>query len=553
MTRFAEMWKMIPPEKKSKGYLAVAFIPLKSILDICGIALLIPVLSLVLESDSVFADYKFEVAVTTIVTMIVRGILCMLIIRYQNKYLLSLYRHYSNTMFRNLYAKGLLFVKESNSSELAYDINGACYDFATGYFSSIIRFVGDSIFCIGLIAGLLIADIKSTSLVFCAIVPIILIYMLLVKKELRRLGMEEFRKRRDQQKLVQETFKGYAEMQINGAYDVMLDRFESGLSLISKYSVRRVSIESLPGYLLEIGIAIVAALLVVFVNETQLDDMKLFLGVFAVAVMRMIPAIRELISTYNIINNTTYAKDVVKRECQPIEKEHIHDIIPLDFKKEIKVENLCFGYDDNPLLNNVNLTINKGDIFGFKGRTGSGKSTIFNLLLGLFPANKGSIKIDGTELTEENTANWQKRVGYVAQDVFIGDISLAENIALGCTHDQIDYKRIEQVVKAAELDDFVRELPDGLDTRIGEAGSRISGGQKQRIGIARALYKGADVLFFDEATSALDSETEKAVNKSIAALNNNSNNRITIIIIAHRETSLQICNKIFNIETNSLL
>ena len=201
---------MIPKEKKAKGYVTTMLIPLKSILDICGIALLIPILTLVLEPDSKFAGYKFEIAVFTILAMIVRGILCMIIIRYQNKYLLSLYRYYSKTMFQNLYAKGLLFVKKSNSSELAYDINGACYDFATGYFASILSFIGDSIFCIGLITGLLIVDVKSTILVLGAILPIILIYTLIVRKKLRSLGTDEFRKRRNQQKLVQETFKGYA-------------------------------------------------------------------------------------------------------------------------------------------------------------------------------------------------------------------------------------------------------------------------------------------------------------------------------------------------------
>lgn len=538
---------LIPEEYRTKGYLAAALEPIKSVLNLCGVALLVPALSLVLEEDSIFTDYRTEVITATIAAIAARSLLCLWIIRYQNRYLLSLYRHYSGKMFTNLYSKGLVFVKKSNSTELSYDINGASYNFTMGYMSGILRFFGESLFCLLMITALLIADFKSTILVFGTLTPIVLAYLILVRKKLHRIGKAEFYKRRDQHKLVQETFKGYAEMQVNGAYDMMFKRFEKGLKDISGYSSQRVAIESLPGHLMEIGIAIVASIIVLAASDTELQEMKLFLGVFAVAVMRMIPSIRTLISTYNSLRNATYSKNIIEKECSTESARPEIPISALPFEKEIKVENVCFGYEDRTVLQNIGLTIEKGDIFGIKGRTGSGKSTLFNVLLGLIAPDSGKITIDGVPLNAENAAAWQKRIGYVPQDVFIADVSLAENVALGCTPDMIDMFRVEQSLTAASMGDFVSKLPQGLDTKIGETGSRISGGQKQRIGIARALYKGADVLFFDEATSSLDSQTEKSVNESIAALNS-TESKYTMIIISHRESSLDICNKLFSLD-----
>lgn len=544
---YKKIKRLIPEEYRTKWYIAAAVEPIKSVLNLCGVAILVPALSLVLEEDSIFINYKTEVILATIAAIVIRSLLCLFIIKFQNRFLLSLYRYYSGKMFTNLYSKGLIFVKKSNSTELSYDINGASYNFTMSYISGLLRFFGESLFCILMVAGLLVANFKSTILVFGTLTPIVLAYLILVRKKLHNIGKAEFYKRRDQHKLVQETFKGYAEMQVNGAYNMMFKRFEQGLKEISGFSSERVAIESLPGYLMEIGIAIVASIIVLASTGTELSEMKLFLGVFAVAVMRMIPSVRTLISTYNSLRNSTYSKNIIEKECTVESARPEMPGEPLPFKDKINVENICFGYEDRTVLNNISLSIEKGDIFGIKGRTGSGKSTLFNILLGLITPDSGSISIDGVQLTAENAAAWQSRIGYVPQDVFIADVTLAENVALGCTPDQIDMLRVEQSLIAASMGDYISKLPEGLNTKIGETGSRISGGQKQRIGIARALYKGADVLFFDEATSSLDPQTETSVNESIASLNS-AEDKYTMIIISHRESSLEICNKIFSLD-----
>ena len=168
-------------------------------------------------------------------------------------------------------------------------------------------------------------------------------------------------------------------------------------------------------------------------------------------------------------------------------------------------------------------------------------------MLGLYKPTSGVIRIDDKELSDDNRREWQNSIGYVSQSVFLTDSTLIANIVLGCKEEDIDIKRVESAVKAASLSEFVASLPNGLQTRIGECGALLSGGQRQRIGIARALYKGADVLFFDEATSSLDNETEQSINSSIVSLAR-TNEDITIVVIAHRDSSLSYCDRIITLK-----
>jgi ABC-type multidrug transport system fused ATPase/permease subunit len=195
----------------------------------------------------------------------------------------------------------------------------------------------------------------------------------------------------------------------------------------------------------------------------------------------------------------------------------------------------------------MSLEIHKGERLGIRGASGAGKTTLFNLILGLYRPTSGEIFIDGESLDSRNIRKWQNTIGYVSQSVFIADMTLAENVAFGQAPEQIDYQRVERALELAELRSFVDTLPDGLQSRIGEQGSRLSGGQRQRIGIARALYKNCDILFFDEATSSLDNRTEENINSAIRRLST-ENESLTIVVIAHRESSLEYCDRIITIE-----
>ena len=224
------------------------------------------------------------------------------------------------------------------------------------------------------------------------------------------------------------------------------------------------------------------------------------------------------------------------------------DKVPLE--KNIFLDNISFKYPQTPsnVLNNLSLNISAKQVIGIVGPSGSGKSTLIDVLVGLITPNKGKIIIDKLRLDEENIKGWQQNIGFVSQSIFLSDSSIRENIAFGLPKDLINENQIKIVCKMSHLDDVINDLPNGLDTIVGERGVQLSGGQRQRIGIARALYNEVDVLVFDEATSSLDGLTEQQVMEAIHSLGGKK----TIILVAHRLATVKKCDKIFVLKDGNI-
>lgn len=552
---------LIPKSFKKRGYIVLTSIPLRALMDLFGLAVLLPMLFIVLDGSDMgenrlllylkdffkLEDFKFYMVVIGFILffLILKNLLNLYLLKYQNEFLLDLYRHFSKKKFTQIFNEGLLFIKQSNISKLTYNINAVCYNFVVGYLSSIMKFIGDGFFAMILIVALSIYNPLSALFAIISFIPVVLLYVLLVRRRLKKYGQLEMEHKRDQHKLVMEAFRGYPEMKVNNAYSHIINEFDGGLSSISKYRIKTNILQAIPFYILELVVAIEIAAMVLFSVDAGDSSMRIFLGVFAVAMVRLIPTVRSLISSWGSIKSTIYTVDVI-HDIQDTEIKCPNNTEIVSFDKVINVENISFSYDGYPVIQNLSFQIEKGDVFGIKGKTGSGKSTLFNLLLGLYEPNRGEIFIDNFKLSPENLSSWHKIVGYVPQDVFIADGSIVDNIALGLDPIQIDRDKVSYAIKQSSLEEFVLSLPNGIDTQVGDYGSRISGGQKQRIGIARALYKGAKVLFFDEATSSLDTQTEKDINDEILKLSK-TDTGLTIIIIAHRTDSLKICNKILEL------
>jgi ABC-type multidrug transport system fused ATPase/permease subunit len=298
----------------------------------------------------------------------------------------------------------------------------------------------------------------------------------------------------------------------------------------------------------EVGLAVGLASLVIL-SLMYSHNIGMIFGIFAVAAIRLIPSVRGIMSSWSTIRYNLYTIDTmaeIDRQSATLES---HDTERLNLQSTIELRDVTFTFDDasKPTIENLSLSIKKGERIGIQGASGIGKTTLFNLMLGLYKPTSGTILIDNTPLSAENIRKWQNAVGYVSQSVFITEGTIAQNIAFGCRHDEIDMQRIKEVIESADLKEFVDGLESGINTRIGEQGSRLSGGQRQRIGIARALYKGCDVLLFDEATSSLDNHTEHNINQSIEQLSA-QNKSLTIVIIAHRDSSIKYCDRIFTLE-----
>ena len=224
---------------------------------------------------------------------------------------------------------------------------------------------------------------------------------------------------------------------------------------------------------------------------------------------------------------------------------------PIQFQHSIGVKQVSFRYGSQTpwVLENLNLTLKKGSRVGFIGQTGSGKSTLLDIVMGLLSPTQGCLEIDGQPLTTTNQRAWQAHIAHVTQVICLSDSSIGENIAFGVPLDEIDYERVSEAARQAQIEDVIQSWPQKYQTKVGERGVRLSGGQRQRIGIARALYKQADVIILDEATSALDYETELSVMGAIEGLSEN----LTILIIAHRLSTLKNCTQIVELGSGTVL
>ena len=404
---------------------------------------------------------------------------------------------------------------------------------------------GEFIFTILLLGAICAYSPLSTLLIVVCLTPIVLLYFFFVRNSLTSLGRQEFEIRKGQQKRVQNAFRGYSEVVISDSYPQIEGKFIESLDKILKFRRKAITISSLPSLLLETAVMIIICVFVVMEFSIEDSGMRVFLGIVAVAFVRMVPSVRNIGSGWNTMRQSKYSIDMVYDYFNetPPEKEPASCAT---FESGITVENLTFGYTGENVIENLSFEISKGEIIGIRGKSGSGKTTLFNILLGLIKPTSGCIRIDGKVLgSEVSISSWHRKVGYVPQEVFINDeLTLEENIALG--FDNIDRAKLNEAIEKANLKDFTQSLPSGTKTLLGEAGSRISGGQKQRIGIARALYKDASVLFFDEATSNLDSATEKDIDEARIALKETAP-ELTLIIISHRDSSLEICDRILSI------
>jgi ABC-type multidrug transport system fused ATPase/permease subunit len=373
---------------------------------------------------------------------------------------------------------------------------------------------------------------------------VIWIYLNTVRKKLRSFGQAENEARWKQWRTVTETFKGYAEVKLNNAFPLFFNRFKDGLKEITGYREHADRIFRLPGSLIEIYVVAGLIVAVFFIRGNH--DLQLVFGIIALAVMRMLPALRTLLTGWMSLKNSAYTIETIEEALQnaPRETENLIQT-PLVFHHKIEIDRISFSFPDNkvdelPVIQDFSLTIQKGERIGIRGVSGIGKSTLFNLLLGFYHPQKGEIRIDGIPLNTSTYTAWHKIAGYVPQEVFILDGSLVENITFG--ESVIDEERIKNVLIRSCLDDFVKTLPEGLHTRMGENGCRLSGGQRQRIGIARALYKQAEILFFDEATSSLDQQMEQEITETFNELTL-TDKKLTLIMIAHRESSLLFCDR----------
>ena len=474
--------------------------------------------------------------------------------------------HISVRLFEGYLAQPYTWFLGRHSADLAKRILGEVHNLVRKALQPFMELVANFIVALCIIAVVVLAD-PVVALTAVAILGVLygLIYFVL-RGYLMRIGTDRFHANRERFQIAQESLGGIKDVKVLALENGYVNAFRRPAY---RYAHRKASaqiIGELPEFFLRalaMG-GIVAILLVLLITrEGGLAAILPLLALYAYAGTRLLPALQKV---YKALTTLRFGKPIVDsihadlreatertaaaRKAAGRPSSASDESLPLRDRIELCRVTYTYPQAARPALQDLDITIPARTTVGFVGATGAGKTTVIDVLLGLLVPDTGEFRVDGTRIDADNVRRWQRNLGYVPQQIFLTDDTVAANIAFGVERDAIDPDAVERAARIAELHEFiVEELPHGYDTLVGERGVRLSGGQRQRIGIARALYHDPDVLVLDEATSALDNNTEKAIMETVRQLGRDK----TIILIAHRLTTVQACDRIFMLEEGRLL
>ena len=441
-----------------------------------------------------------------------------------------------------------------NSSEVLAGISKA-NDLASAMIQPSLNILSSLVILLGLIAAILAINPVVALAAMGGFGAIYLVIILVTRRSLGEFSRIAAVQAGRRTKATQEGLGGIRDVLIDGSQGTYARLYRSAIRPLQRAGAWIAFVENSPRLVIEaLGMVLIAGLAYSMSQAAggAANNPILVLGALALAAQRMLPVLQNLYSNFVRVRSLQVSvQDALDLLEQPI-PEYVGKppMAALPFRDAIELQGLHFRYSATTpwVLRGVNLRIPRGSRVGFIGATGSGKSTLIDILMGLLPPREGQLLIDGTPVFPDHVRGWQAHLAHVPQAIFLADISIAENIAFGVPPEQIDQERVRAAAKQAQIAEAIEGWTEGYDTLVGERGVRLSGGQRQRIGIARALYKRADVIVFDEATSALDNQTEGAVMQAIEGLHPD----LTILIVAHRLTTLRSCDQIVELERGGI-
>ena len=574
MNTFNKILFLLPTNLRKQGILLLIVLLISALLDVIGIASIVPFIAVLSNPEIVDTnlilnkifkitfmfgiestqDFIFFIGVCIffllIITLTTRAVSTYLQIRFGQmceysvcKLLVERYLNQPYSWFLN-----------RNSAELGKTIFSEVGAVVGGCIKPFIEVIAKGMIAVVIILLLIILNPKLAAIVALSFCTIYGIFFFLIKGYLKQIGEKRLKHNEIRFISVSEGFGAIKEVKVGALENIYVKLFENSALIFAKTQAISQIISQLPRFVLE-AIAFGGILLIILYIISQTNDFNDVLPIVSVYVLagyRMLPAVQQI---YRSISQISFSDPSVEKLYKDLKSLSLKNKNIMEkkifFNQLISLKNIHYSYPNTTrnILKNINLSIPNKSIIGLVGATGSGKTTIVDIILGLLDPQKGTLEVDGTVITNNNLKAWQKLIGYVPQHIYLADDTISANIAFGVEPKKIDKAAVEKASKIANVHEFVvNEMPEKYQTKIGERGVRLSGGQRQRIGIARALYHNPQLLIFDEATSALDENTEMKVMEAI----NNLSKNITIILIAHRLNTLKKCDIIYNLENGQI-
>jgi ATP-binding cassette, subfamily B, bacterial PglK len=574
LSTWRKAWALLDPRERRNAWLVLVVILVSALSSAAMVGSVMPFLSVLADSEKVrslsilawayeaggfTSDYSFLVALGFFSLGIIVASSLLLVIRTWAVARFSLMR--IHTLSYRLLATYLKqpyeFFLDHHSGEMSTKILSESQEVVVQFIRPAGETIAAVVTIIAIVAVLLWVNITVTVVAFALLGGLYGGTFLVSRRLASRYGKDRLEGNRARYRLANEALGGVKDIKLICGEQAYIDRFLAPSLKVARANIAVQVISQVPIYVMQaVGFGGIILLCLVILEPRDLasgaavGSILPLIGVFAFGGQRLLPEMSRLYNSLTQLNAGAAALDAIHADLTSL--AGARDLAekpppPLGLKSTLSLEQVSYSYPaaDYAGVRDVSFTILAGEKIGIVGTTGAGKTTLADVFLGLLPPTGGRLVADGTEITQDNLPAWLQTVGYVPQEIFLIDASVAENIALGLAPEEIDRERLSRAAAIAQIDLFLaEEMPQGYDTVVGERGVRLSGGQRQRIGIARALYHEADLIVFDEATSALDNMTERDVMAAIEMLPGDK----TIIMIAHRLSTLEKCDRLIVME-----
>ncbi|WP_249313308.1 ABC transporter ATP-binding protein [Lederbergia citrea] len=566
--------------EKKKLLLLFFMMIIAALFETLGIGLIVPLVGIVTNPEAIKEQaalaYVFELfnfqsttsfmifsVILLLMVFVIKNLYILLYLYTQNRIILNQQVTLSRRLFEEYLTKPYTFHLQRNTANLLRNVNGEVPRVLQGIMMSGFQLLTELFVVICILSMLLVTAPVATVTASILLGGSVFLFFKVFRKKMNALGKEQHKVSGLMIKWVNQGLGASKEVKVSGKENFFVNAYTKQSQISANNSRYMMMLDQTPRLFIEtllVSIVLITMLIIIF-QGTNTSQIVSTMALFAMAAFRLMPSINRIMAMITTIRYSQPALAVIYEDLF-MNKEEYSNSNPTNgiellsnkegkyFNDSIDLSEVSFRYSNQKeySIKDISLTIPIGQSVAFIGESGAGKTTLVDIILGLFRPDKGSVLVDGENLNNLKSL-WQQKIGYIPQSIFLSDDSIRGNVAFGMDGEQIDDQEVWRALDQAQLKEFVEALPNKLDTSVGERGVRLSGGQRQRIGIARALYHNPEILFMDEATSALDNETEKEIMKAIDGLKGEK----TLIIIAHRLSTIENCDTVFKINNGRLI
>lgn len=570
MSILSKIHALLTPSERKSALILFGLMFIGMLLETLGVGLVVPLITLMMQDDLI-ARYpvlqpSLEFFGNPSQSQLIVGAMLSLIVIYlvknlflaflawrQMRFAYGIQQHLSQRLFTMYLRQPYSFHLQRNSAQLVRNVTGEVSLF-TGAVNNSLNILTEALVLIGIASLLLLVEPVGAVIVASILGVIAWAFYRGNRARISRWG--EARQYHEGLRIqhLQQGLGGVKDVKLLGRVSDFLAQYQIHNTQSAKVAQLQATLQQLPRLWLELlaVTGLVILVLTMIGHGLEMASIVPTLALFAAAAFRLMPSVNRVLTAMQTLRYGLPVIDTLYEELKlevPVAKENFAAASP-GLRQEIRLNEVSYTYQGalSPALSGLAFSIKVGEFVGFIGSSGSGKSTLVDIILGLLPCDSGRVEVDGQDI-QENMRAWQNQIGYVPQAIYLTDDTLRRNVAFGLPNEQIDDVAVQKAIKAAQLEEFVATLPEGLETIVGERGVRLSGGQRQRIGIARALYHDPSVLVLDEATSALDTATENGVMKAVNALQGSK----TIIMVAHRLSTVEHCDRLYKLEQGRIV